>query len=124
MKMNPCLFKALTVILLSAMLSFGLNAQNDPAKTLPQFLFPKFSKGIVKMKAGNTYSANLNYNIVDEEMIFEQKGLYMTLDQPQDIDTVYFQNRKFVPFEKGFYEVLANGPVPFYIQYKGRYSSV
>jgi hypothetical protein len=112
-------------IILLALFSLALNlqAQNDASKTLPQFLFPTFAKGIVKMKAGNTYVATLNYNMVDEEMIFEQKGVYMTLDKPEEIDSVFFQNRKFVPFEKAFYEVLVKGPASFYIQNKSRYAS-
>jgi hypothetical protein len=91
---------------------------------LPQFLFPKFSRGIIKMKTGNVLSANLNYNTADEEMLFEQKGVYMVVEKPQDIDTVFLQNRRFVLVEKGFYEVLVNDASSFYIQHKSRYTSV
>jgi len=105
-------------------ISTNLSGQPDPDNPYPQLLFPGFAKGIVKMKTGNKYTASLNYNMVDEEMIFDQKGVYMVLDKPEEIDTVYMQNRKFVPVEKAFYEVVVNGPVSLYIQHKSRYAPV
>jgi len=44
--------------------------------------------------------------MVDEEMIFIQKGSYMALTDLENIDTVLIQNRKFVPVGKVFYEVV------------------
>jgi hypothetical protein len=102
----------------------NLEAQDGSANSLPQFLFPSFTKGIVKMKDKREMTAILDYNTVDEEMIFNQQGVYMKLDNPQEIDTVYLQNRKFIPFDDAFYEVVANGPCPFYIQHKSRYTPV
>jgi hypothetical protein len=101
-----------------------LNAQIDQSSPLPQFLFPSFTKSLVKMKDGRQLSASINYNMVDEEMIFDQKGIYMALEKPQEIDTIYIQNRKFVPVEKAFYEVLVNGQVTIFIQHKSRYAPV
>jgi len=101
-----------------------LNAQTDPANPLPQFLFPAFTKSLVKMKDRRQLTATLNYNMVDEEMIFDQKGVYMALDKPQEIDTIYLQNRKFVPVEKAFYEVAVNGTTDIFIQHKSRYAPV
>jgi hypothetical protein len=76
------------------------------------------------MKDGRNLVATINYNMVDEEMIFDQKGVYMALDKPQEIDTVYLQNRRFVPVEKAFYEVVTKGPVTIFIQHKSRYAPV
>lgn len=99
-------------------------AQTEQTKSLPQFVFEKFNKGIVKLKDGKTYTANMNYNLVEEEMIFDQKGTYMTLSEPQNIDTVFLNNRIFVPVEKVFYEVLSHGKLTFFMQHKARYSTV
>jgi len=112
------------ITLLLFVFAIDLSGQTEEKIPLPQFLFPKFIKGIVKMKAGNTYSASINYNMVDEEMIFEQKGVYMVLDKPQLIDTVFIQNRCFVPFDKAFYEVVYKGPITFFIQHKAKYTQV
>jgi hypothetical protein len=110
--------------LLLLIISTDLSGQTEPAKAYPQLLFPGFTRSIIKMKSGKTSTAFLNYNTVDEEMVFDQKGVYMVLDKPEEIDTVYLQNRKFVPVEKAFWEVLVAGPVSIYIQHKSRYTPV
>jgi hypothetical protein len=99
-----------------------LYGQKDPANQLPQFLFPVFTKSLVKMKDGRQLTATLNYNMVDEEMIFNQNGAYMALEKPGEIDTIYLQNRRFVPVENAFYEVLTKGSTSLYIQNKARYT--
>lgn len=99
-----------------------LSGQTDPENQLPQFLFPAFTKSLVKMKDGRQLTATINYNMVDEEMIFNQNGVYMALEKPQEIDTIYFQNRKFVPVQKAFYEVLNKGEIIMFIEHKSKYS--
>lgn len=101
----------------------NLIGQNSQKKSYPQLLFPDFTKSLIKMKSGKTYTASLNYNTVDEEMIFNQNGVYMVLDKPDEIDTVYLQNQKFVYIGKAFYEILVKGPVSIYIEHKSHYTS-
>jgi hypothetical protein len=103
---------------------FEIAAQTNSSNPLPQFLFPAFSKGMVKMKMGTSYSAVLNYNMVDEEFLFKQKDVYMTLDKPEEIDTISIQGRKFVPVNKVFYEVVVKGKISIYIQQKSHYAPV
>jgi hypothetical protein len=117
---NFIVLKGLSIVLF--FLFADLNGQTESSNPLPQFLFPDFTKSLVKMKDGRQLSATLNYNMVDEEMIFDQKGVYMALEKPQEIDTIYLQNRKFVPVEEAFYEVLNHGMVTLFIQHKSRYS--
>ena len=47
-----------------------------------------------------------------------QPDAYMVLDNPELIDTVYIDNRKFIPFKKEFYELLMDGHVSLFIQHK------
>jgi hypothetical protein len=101
-----------------------LICQESNTNPLPQFLFPGFSKGIIQMKDGRKLTATLNYNIVDEEMIFQQGNQYMVLDKPEEIDTVYLRNGRFIYIEKTFYEFVAKGTSSFYIQHKGKYTQV
>jgi hypothetical protein len=108
-------------LIISASLS-GIS--QTATQKLPQFLFPEFTNGIVKLKNGNTYSAPLNYNLVDEELIFSQNGVYRTPDKPEEIDTVIIKNIKLVPVNKVFYEVLTKGTVTLLIQHKSKYASV
>jgi len=120
--MKSISIQKLIAALVVGLITSGINAQNETPQTLPQFLFPAFAKGIVKMKDGRKLAAVLNYNMVDEEMIFEQNKKYMVVDKPEEIDTVYLQNRRFVFVDKVFYEVVASGKVTLYIQHKSRYS--
>jgi hypothetical protein len=102
----------------------SLSGQSDNDRPLPQFLFPVFSKGIIKMKDGRTMTAILDYNMVDEEMVFQQGNVYMVLNKPEEIDTILLQNRKFVYVDKAFYEIIVKGRVTLFIQHKGRYTEV
>jgi hypothetical protein len=103
-------------------MSFEMLAQNDPGRTLPQFLFPGFTKGVVIMKGGDSFSAFLNYNMVDEKMVTQLNGAYRYATSLQNIDTIFLEYRKFVPVEKAFYEVLVSGPATFFLQNKSQYT--
>jgi hypothetical protein len=115
------------IILFSALLGLipcRSSAQNEPGKKFPQLLFPEFSRGVVIMKSGKTNSAMLNYNTVEEEMLFEQNAQFYVVAKLGDIDTIILNNRKFVPVEKAFYEVIVNGNISIYIQNKNRFAPV
>jgi hypothetical protein len=104
-------------LLLSAV-TFQLAAQTDSLVNMPNLLLPKFTKSVVKLKSGKINTAVLNYNKVDQEMVFFQNKQTLILDEPQLIDTVFMANRTFVPFEKGFYELAVKAPVTLFIQHK------
>jgi hypothetical protein len=95
-----------------------VSAQTDSALNLPNFLMPSFTRSLVKFKSGEVKTAVLNYNVVDQEMVFKQADGYMVLDNPQLIDTILMDDRKFVPFKIGFYEVALTGAVVLFIQHK------
>jgi hypothetical protein len=101
-----------------------VSAQGNTGLKIPQFLFPSFEKSTVLLKSGVTITGDFNYNMVDEEMIFTENGIYKVPQKPEDIDTVYIQNRKFVRAENVFYEVIVKGKVDLFIQHKSKYSSV
>ena len=120
--------RILTVILICLILFIGFTkstiAQNDPSRPIPQFLFPQFTKAVIKMKTGTTYAALLNYNKVSEEFIFDQKGTYMALDKPEEIDTVFLQGTKFVYLNKCFVEIAYKGKISILYQHKSHYAPV
>lgn len=91
--------------------------QPNNAVKLVQYVFDAFTPGTIKMKSGETYKQNLNYNIITNEMIFDNNGKYAAIDSPENVDTVYIGDRKFVPLNKKFYEVLATGPMPLLEQF-------
>jgi len=111
-----------SVLFAIAMLfSNGVSSQTGNSVQLPQFLFSDFTPGTVKQKTGSQ-STTLNYNMVDEEMIFSQKGSYMALTNLDNVESVTIQGRKFIPVGKAFYEVVVDKDIPFYIQHKSKYA--
>ena len=89
---------------------------NQPV-ALTQYVFNAFSSGIVKMKSGEVSNQYLNYNIVTNEMIFNNNGSYMAIAQPENVDTVFINNRKFIPLNKKFYEILVDEKFPLLLEF-------
>jgi hypothetical protein len=102
----------------------NVNAQGNSDRPLPQFLFPVFADGVIVMKDASKSEARLNYNMVEEAMISEKDGVYWRSQNPALIDTIYLQNRKFVPVDNAFYEILATGEATFFLENKSKYVSV
>ena len=101
------------------------DAQSDSTARLPNFLLPHFASGVIKFKSGDTKAAVVNYNILDEELVFLQDNNYMVLQDPSVIDTLYIGGSSFVPVKTAFYEVGFTGPaLTFYIQHKGYLENV
>jgi len=105
----------LTIIILY---SNNIIAQHiDRGVKLVHYVFNEFSPGTVKMKSGETYNQVLNYNILTGEMIFENEGKYLAIASPGDVDTVYINDRKFIPLNNKFYEVLVNSNMPLLLEF-------
>jgi hypothetical protein len=107
-----------TIIIL-ILCSIQICAQTEPGQNMVQYLFPGFVKSVVKMKAGKDLYLLLNYNTVTETMVFLQNGQFFDMQNAEAVDTVYLNNKKFIPFENVFLEVIVNGAIPFYFQHKG-----
>jgi hypothetical protein len=103
-------------------LSFDLSGQDNKGNPIPHFLFPSFKEGIVLMRDGKKFNALLNYNLIDEKMITELNGIYRYPKNPRLIDSIYLENRIFVPIGNAFYEVLSSGPVTFLLQNRSNYT--
>jgi hypothetical protein len=83
-----------------------------PGVKLVQYVFNEFTPGTVKMKSGETSQQLLNYNIITNEMVFENNGSYAAIADPKNVDTVYIASIKFIPLNNKFYEVLVKGNTP------------
>lgn len=99
---------------LSTFAQIGVNPTTSP------FIFTDFTTGTVFQKNGATLDATLNYNTVTQEMMFDQNGSKLVLDQSGNIDSIAIQGRLLVPGKTGFYEKLTKTPVALYAQYKGK----
>lgn len=110
--------KQVNLMIIIISLSFNLFAQPDQnVKQLTQYLFSGFTEGSVLQKSGTVTKTLLNYNTLTQEMIFKQGDQFLALDKLWEIDTVFLNNKKFVPGDNMFYEVGANTPVALFIQY-------
>ena len=108
----------LFVIVTICFTDIKLQAQNEAELIASHYVFPAFSIATVKMKDGNIGKAMMNYNMLTEEMIFENDGIMLAVDSLNSIDTIYLESRQFVPHNKMFYEVLVIAPVSLFMQHR------
>lgn len=90
---------------------------SDQPVKLVQYVFGEFSPGTVKSKSGQIHKQVLNYNLVTNEMVFNNNGTYMAIAQPENVDTVYINDRKFIPLNNKFYELLLNEKWPLLLEF-------
>jgi hypothetical protein len=107
------------ILLFSFSFSLSLNGQITSGGTSPQFLFPAFDSGIVRMKNGLSQRLQLNYNTVTEKIVYEKENEIYDLFNVGMIDAVLIHEQMFVPVGKIFHEVLLIAPIPLLVQYKG-----
>lgn len=110
--------KAILIVLVMGMPEF-ITGQETRTGPKPQYLFDDFSKCKVKMKDKNIKTAVMNYNTVTGCMVFIRDDEYLDLLNPEMVDTIYLNDRLFIPVGNAFYEVLQSGPVSLFIQHKG-----
>lgn len=119
MKIKSLTFIA--VIMIITLFTGSLKAQEDVVIRYPeQYLFPDFSVAQVAMKTGKDIFLLLNYSVVLEKMIFLQKGQAYEMLYYDNVDTVYLQDKKFVPYNKIFLEVAFEGKIPLFIRHTAR----
>ena len=95
-----------------------MRAHAQEAIALSHYIFPAFSKGRVQQKNGSEDEAMLNYNVLSKEMVFESApGQYRALAYPEKMDTVVILDRKFVPVNHEFYELISTSAWPLLLQY-------
>jgi len=116
------LFRISAAVIISVMPAV-IHSQVTSSGQMPQYLYPEFSKSDVLMKGGRTNTAQMNYNIVTEKMVFISNDSYYDLTNPEQTDTIFINGTKFVPVGKSFYEVLVSQPVALFFQHKGNLMS-
>lgn len=107
------------IVALTVIPGLSLKAQTEQGQALLQYLFPSFTKSTIILETGKVMNLLLNYNTVSERMVFEQKGQYYDVANPESSDTATIQGRKFVPFGNCFLEVVVNDKISFYVRHKG-----
>jgi hypothetical protein len=100
----------------------GVSAQSEDQ--ISQYIFPDFVEGKVKLKARNKYDILINYHTVLEQMIYIENGIKLAIGNPQDVDYILIEGRKFIPVGKRFYEEVTGGSIPAYVQYSSKLISL
>jgi hypothetical protein len=95
-----------------------LSAQNNSLSNLPQYLFPAFDTGIIRLRDGGLSKALMNYNTLTGRMTFFHRNEVMDLVKPETVDTIFLGGSLFVPFSDTFNEVIYGGQTAFFIQHR------
>lgn len=98
------------LIALIPVLTFSLSAysQRRGVDTIQNsiYYYQKFVPGKVLFKTGVLENASLNYDTNTSEIAYEQNGEKMIVSNPEDIDTVYIEDKKFIAVYNVFYEIV------------------
>jgi hypothetical protein len=72
----------------------------------------------VKRNNGSTLNRTLNYNIITQKMEIIEGNKLFNLTNGELIDTVILNDRKFIPYNGAFYEVLVKAKLSLLLQHK------
>ena len=123
MKKIQFLTRSLLLLFCAIASTIPVKAQEDTPDGLANLVMPRFEQSVIKLKNGKSYSAVMNYEKTEEQMIILRNGQFFLFKDKQAVDTILIGDRNFVPAETGFYEVLVNAPVSLFMQHKGRLES-
>ncbi|NCC09680.1 MAG: hypothetical protein EOM31_04105 [Bacteroidia bacterium] len=104
--------KRIIIFLLLGIIAIRLCAQKPRV-----FLFKEFISGMVLMKNAAKVNALLNYDAANEQMLYVYNNQQMLLSGLEKIDTVYINNRLFIPMEDNFLEYMKGSLYPFFVKW-------
>jgi hypothetical protein len=89
--------------------------QKDSSIDSTNFLFPKFTDGVITMKDGNEATGKFNYNMLLDEMQFiNPPDEIMSLASPSKVLKVVIASRTFIYLKNYFVEILTDGNVSLF----------
>ena len=81
-------------------------AQDTERVITPQYLFPTFTDAVVFLKSKLEIQTKLNFNTLNEEMLFKSDTTILKLDMPGEIDSLIINELVFIQVENMFYEYI------------------
>ena len=89
---------------------------------LSHYIFPDFVTGEVVFKDGSKRTANLNYNSMTEEMVFNNRGEILAMSETdlRRVDTVILKERRFFLMDDFFVELAYQGNNELFVQHRCR----
>lgn len=109
----------LLLLAFATLLTQAQSANQVMGARLSHYVFDQFAPGKVYLHSGEVSDRKLNYNTLTYEMIFDNNGQPLAIANPQSVDSVIIQGRKFIPVGKKFYEWIAGTTYPVYADYVG-----
>ena len=109
----------LALFFLFSVVSNAQENQENKVATRSFYLLPDFKEARILFKTGLEKNAVFNYNVVTEEMVYNNQGEFMALEMP-GIDTIYLAGKKFIPFGKIFYEVVSAPPALLFVRHHSK----
>ena len=106
-------YKSHFTTLIIVCFSISLSAQtteiiNTKFTENSQFLFNEFIKGDIYFKDGNISSADLNYNVFFQEILFMKNNQSLVLSMLDDINSIKFDSFEFTILNGEIYETILN----------------
>lgn len=103
--------RLLMLVLLSSALSVWAQQFNRV------YLFDDFKNAKMLFRNGSTSKLSVNYDASNKTLLFKNGGETMEVTNTALVDTLIVEGRKFIPAEKGFYEVVRLGNGTVYIDW-------
>ncbi|HPV56138.1 MAG TPA: hypothetical protein PKW61_03345, partial [Tenuifilaceae bacterium] len=102
-----------------------VSTSQEKINYVSHYLFPEFGEGIIVMKHGGAYRASLNYNLITNELVFENnKARYaIAKDSLINIDTVIINDKRLVLVKNSFVEILHQSSFELFVEHKCKVSS-
>ncbi|WP_020528722.1 hypothetical protein [Flexithrix dorotheae] len=106
------------LVILSSLTSISFSQEKEIE--VLHYVFPEFTQGTVLMKNGKINKAKVNYNSITEEMLFQDRGNVMAIgrDEMKQIDTIFISERKFIPLNQKFVELVIQSDIELFAEYK------
>jgi len=114
MKIKPISLLLLSIICLYT----SVNAQDNSLQK--ENLFSDYTEGKVLMKNKSVIKVSLNYDCINREMNYLENNERMILQGLNTVDTIYIADRKFIPHENIFLELIPTSQGSLYVDWKTR----
>lgn len=100
-----------------------LGAQETKKTPMNIFLFDRFTNGKILLTDERCIVTQFNYNCQTQELYFKAANKYQMMHNTSNVDTLYIQDRKFVPAHEGcrFLECISVGEETLLVDWKVRF---
>lgn len=109
----------LTILLFRSAQAQVINVTEDKEERKGKhYRFPEFQEGTINRQKGDPSKAQLNYNLLTEELIIDLHRTKVAYEPVSPGERITIKNIDFLPIEGVIYEVLYQGDVAFLVHRK------